>query len=340
MGNSEALSVSLKKPVEGNVSLESIKKLIIYTCYPEHSLKDGKYKPASPVLTIDEVSKLSEDEIESIAKTYLEKNGSLYKDRKTWTETDEEDKKIHHSKYEGIKYPKEEEESYIEYLYRLLCLEDERMKNRMKDMMDSIPKLGGFSPNLQKAVAGNLVAGSVITEAMKTNNFFESNLRTAANSHRDINDDFMCTQARIAKAKTEPFDKLAEKLDTLIEFTSKSTENLVQGNSQQTQMGAEIKSVGDENNKLQKELLKETINSGDKSNKKTNIVIILTVVGIITGLSFCTKPYEPEENTVESQIVLNETKKDVETLKKSNASYEREVERLRVEIENLKNQSK
>ena len=339
--HSYILSTALRHMDDERKPLQCIKILITLVCYPKDSLKNGKYKPEERVLNLEDVDKLSEEEIKNLAEIYIENNSSLYKDKISWIELNDEGKEIHYSKYEGIKYPKEEKESSIDYLYKLLKLEDERQREQMNSMFNLIPKLSSFSPNLQTAVVSNLVAGSAITEAMKTNKFFESNLKAAANSHRKLNDNVMQVQDRVAKAKREPFDKLGAKLDTLIQFTSTSTENLVQGNSRQAQMGAEIKSVGDETNELQKKLLQETIEGGNRSDTKTNVVILLTIIGIVTTLfiSFYSENTELKNTQIDDSVTSENTKRDIETLKEANSSYQQEVKQLKIEIENLKRQS-
>lgn len=287
--HSYILSTALSHADNEKKPLQCIKILITLVYYPKDNLKNGKYKPEERVLNLEDVNKLSEEEIENLAEIYIENNSSLYKRKNSWVELNDEGKEIHRFKYEGIKFPRKECEPSIVYLYRLICLENERKQKQMKDMMSSIPNLGSFSPELQEAVAGNLISGNAITEAMKTNTLFRSNLKEAANSHHKLNNNIMQVQDKIARARKEPLDKLGEKLDTLIEFTSRSTENLIQGNAQQTQMHSENKSVVDETNRIQKEIIKEIKRSGIESNRyavANLIVAIVVVILTVYGLFF------------------------------------------------------
>lgn len=286
--HSYILSTALRHADDEKKPLQCIKILITLVYYPKDTLENEKYKPEERVLNLVDVNKLSEEEIRNLAEIYIENNSSLYKSKKTWVELNDEGKEIHHSKYEGIKYSREKGESSINYLYRLLCLEDERKQKQMKDMMDSIPKLGGFSPELQKAVAGNLIAGSAITEAMKSIEPLQQSLQAIpVPKNYEFDNNNMRIHAERVKANREPFDKLAERLDTLIVTSSKSTEVLAEGNVQQAEMYSENKSVIDETNRIQKELVKEMKRSGVISNRYAvanlffaGIVIILTIYGL------------------------------------------------------------
>lgn len=339
--HSYILSSAFKHSDNESKPLQCIKILIALVFYPEISLKDGKYKPEERVLSLEDVNKLSEEEIKNIAEIYIEYNSSLYKSKKTWIELNDEGKEIHHSKYEGIKYPKEEDESSINYLYRLLCLKDEREQKQMREIMNSIPKLGGFSPELQRAVAENLSTGNALTQAMKSIEPLQQSLKARSIPKEYVINNNMRMHSERIKANKEPFDKLAERLDTLIEASSKSTDILSKGNIQQVEMYSENKSVVDETNELQKKILQETISGGDRSNKKTNVVISLTIVGILTsfGLSFYTG-LDKSSSEAESLILLEENKKDLQTLKESNDLYNQEISRLRAKIEQFESTKK
>ena len=286
--HSYILSNALMHADDESKPLQCIKILIALVCYPKDSLKDGKYKPEDRVLNLEDVNKLSEEEIKILAEVYIENNSSLYKSKKSWVELNDKGKEIHHSKYEGIKYPKEENESSIDYLYRLLKLEDERQREQMNGMTNLIPNLSSFSPNLQKAVVSNLVAGSAMTEAMKNIEPLQQSLRAMPSPNNyEFNPFSMRLHAERIKANRAPFDKLAERLDMLIDASSKSTEILAKGNVQQAEMYAENKSIIDETNRTQKEFIKEMKRSDVISNRYaiTNlvfagIVILLTIYGL------------------------------------------------------------
>jgi len=89
------------------IELHYIKNLFVFVCYLENCLKEGKYKPDEPVLTLEDVNNLSEEDLEGIAKEYV---SAFYSKDKTLP-------------------PKKNDENYIYYLYRLSYNEQEEIKS-------------------------------------------------------------------------------------------------------------------------------------------------------------------------------------------------------------------
>src|SRR5262245_7982363 len=73
----------LLKKIGGSVANSSpfkfARAIIPFICWPIDSLQDGQYKPESPVLTDEDITKLSESEIEEIAHKYIIHNEHLFK---------------------------------------------------------------------------------------------------------------------------------------------------------------------------------------------------------------------------------------------------------------------
>jgi hypothetical protein len=138
VGRESKLLKSLVSSIKKTEPKEYIKKLIAYVCFPQVDLKDGKFKPDKPILSLIDIDRLSNQELEEIAKKYVLSNEYLYKDDEFRTEADINGQDLRCISYENIEYPKKDEESFIEYLHRLLCLEQDRQKERMSTIQLSV----------------------------------------------------------------------------------------------------------------------------------------------------------------------------------------------------------
>jgi len=274
-----------------------VRSFCLYVCYPKESLKDNKYKPESPVLTDDDVNKLSEDDLEKIAGIYIENNEYLFKKLVFKKKTNEKGETVNYGEYEEIEHPRNEKESNIFYLHRLSILEDEKRKKQFDDMFKSVSGFRGFSSKLTDSIKDTLTWGNSLSKAMES-------IRPINQPHiRPI--DYEIPSIDIAKISREneerrlqPFNELSERLDRLIESSVQASEFMIEANKIQTQIAIEIKTSGDVTERYSK---KNILLSG--------IVIFLTIVGlslttyaIISGNSFNEKQQDKLQNSAEAIV--------------------------------------
>ena len=258
-----------------------IKNFAIFACYPEVNLKDRKYKPDKPVLSLEDIEKLTEVELEDIAKAYVKGNEYLFKKHEFKKKINDKDEEVHFSEYNEIEHPKEDNESYIHYLHRLSCLEGETQKERIKSIVDSLTNLNGFSKSLSSGIAKNLILGESLTKSLEAaRNIPRVEISSVSTPSKHI--DWGDIERKKEKVRREPFEDLAQRLDQLIDSSIQASEFMIETNRIQTGIATEIKTGGDATDRHAK-----------KNIKLTNVVIALTVVGLLftawsnlSGVSF------------------------------------------------------
>ena len=95
----------------------------MFVCYPKDSLLDEERRPKEFVLTREDVEKLTDDDIERIARIYTEGNDSLFR-KNIRKEAISSEGGVAVSFEKGdVEFPREDGESYVRYLSRLLKLQ-------------------------------------------------------------------------------------------------------------------------------------------------------------------------------------------------------------------------
>lgn len=371
VGGQRDLLKSLSASIKETDSLEYLKKLLTYVCYPLNDLKDGEYKPDNPVLTLEIIDELSGEELEDIAKEYVLNNEYLFKKHEFRKKKDADGKEVHYSVYTDIEYPRHDGESYIDYLHRLSCLEQDKQNKRMKSILDSLPNVGSFSKALSGGIAKNLMLGDSITNSIKLAKAAQNvEFTTRPSPLESI--DWAEIERNKERVRREPFNDLAQRLDELIHSSNQASEFMVEANKIQTEIAAEIKAGGDTTDRHARNNIKLSV-----------IVIILTVSGLvitglstISGVSFSKQQQQSlnsyasdlsksmaanskavEKSGNESQVVLkeilsalnklngnlvnnkesiSEMNKEIESLKNSNEQYKRKIKELNNEIKKIK----
>ena len=143
-----------------------VRNFCLYVCFPKESLKENKYKPDSPVLTDDDVIKLSDEDLENIAGIYIDNNEYLFKKLTFRNKKSEEGETVNYGEYKEIEHAKKENESNTFYLHRLSILEGEKRKKQFEDMLKSASGLSGFSSKLTDSIKNTLSWGDSLSKAM------------------------------------------------------------------------------------------------------------------------------------------------------------------------------
>jgi len=269
VGGQKELHEALGKEIEKTEHNEFMEELVRFIAYPEGSaIGDEKLKPENVVITKDDVKKMSDDDLQAIASTFLD--GSDYLFRKSIRKTSPDSSGGTRVSFEkgGIKYPQNDNETKVMYLHRLCCLEEQRLKddaikitNKFKLFSDQLGKDIQQTLNMGEALRGTL--GTVRPIAYETPSY-----RSAIPNLADL-----------ARQKEErqlrPLRDLAAKMDKLIEQSSLSTEFMIENNRVQTEIAEELKESGDKAAGFSKQNL-----------FFTKVVIGITVASVVIPIIF------------------------------------------------------
>lgn len=258
----------LGKPIENCLPLDYAKALIRCICHHETKLKEEEPKPESHALSEREVDSLSSEDIESIITIYVEN---------TYTVNSEDSEKKEDKK--------KEEESYVEYCYRL---EVEEAKKREKIFKNLTKSINMFSSPAQKALKARLSFGKQLKgldmyipkfKGIDINipkfkgidvNIPKLKDVDMSKSLSDGNQSIMHDFAAIERAKEErrlaPMKELSGKFDIFIDKMNKLIDFTVDSNNDQVMIAGEIK------------------RSGDYTFKVTVVILLVTIVGILVAI--------------------------------------------------------
>lgn len=245
-----------------------LRQLAPYICFPKTSLKEGHYKPDNPALTSEDASSLTEEDLEAIAKLYVDNNDYLFKKFTSKQRKNEKGETVSYAEYGEIEYPRQEKESHTQYLFRLLIKEEENQRKQMEKIVGSISGLKSFSDELGASIQKTLSWGDSLQRTM-------GSIRPLAEirSIEPIMPNFEEIEREREERRLKPFNELAGRLDRLIDTSARATEFMIEANKLQTRIAGEIKSAGDETAKFSK-----------KNIKLSFVVIVLTVVGIAVAV--------------------------------------------------------
>lgn len=289
-GSIKELHKELDKPIEECEPDKFIRKFTRYICFPKTYIKEDRNKPAKPLLSDDDILSLTDDDLEAIAKVYIENNEYLFK-----KEIVKEDKKpdqvtVVSFEYGEIEYPKKENENYIQYLFRLYITHLQKMSKGISETISSImPDIKSFSSALTDGIKNTLLWGNSLSKTMEQ--FRAASMIPAKPAEPVIpiisvkpaellpGFDFAEVERNIEANRLKPFSELADRLDQLIDASAQTTEFMIEANKIQTGIAEEIKSAGDETRKFSD----ETRGFSKQNIKLTYIVIILAVFGIVAS---------------------------------------------------------
>lgn len=269
VGGQGVLHTALGREIEKIEPIEFIKELARYISYPENTaVGEEKLKPENVVISQDDVEKLSEDDLELIASTYLDGCDYLYREflRKT---SPDPSVGTRVSVVKGvIKFPLNDNETKIEYLHRLCGLEERRHK---EDAFKMTNKFKQFSDQLGKDIRQSLNMGEALRGTLGT----VRPIAVGIPSYRSAMPDIAELACQKEERQLRPLRDLAEKMDKLLEQSSLSTEFMIENNRVQTDIAEELKESGD-------------ITSGfsRKNLFLTKIVIGITVASVVIPIIF------------------------------------------------------
>ncbi len=373
--NQRALKKQLGCPIKNCDPEIFARNLAVFICYPEDQLIEGKFKPDTPVISSNDVANLTGAELEKIARIYVNGNDYLYKKLEFKTRTNDKGGKVHHAEYKGVEYPRKESESYINYLHRLSINEEEKQKKQMEKLLGSISGLNSFSSKLSNSIKNTLFLGDSLSRAMES--FRAINKPTIHPTTQNFPiTDFIENERLNEKRRLKPFNELSDRLDQLIDLSIQSSEFMIEANSIQTSIAAEIKSSGDITKKYSKKnnlltfvvifisllglfLTAYTITANNAFNKMQQSKFQNSVESIVTCLSNIDQNFVAENKKIQnllSQItiqlngdnkqismfdqLLEQNKTILNKLRKKNSVQYEQLERLKKRISELENSKK
>lgn len=258
-----------------------LRTLIRHICYPVRCLGEDNRRPNEPCLSEADIAKMSSNEINDIAKIYLDIATYLYREFIDKTEI-RDGKKVISSEDGDIIHHKNDGESNMDYLYRLYTIRDETYKKRYEDLLGPF-KMAQFSDSAMGNIKNALNLGSSLHDSINMlsaipknfNNIKLAQQLTASplsRSDTEINDLEKSAQDLLrsdVESKWAPFRMLESKLNELVERSNTSIDYLVKMNDAQLIAIAETKTSSNENTRYSKVNMILTI-----------FVIVLSILGL------------------------------------------------------------
>jgi hypothetical protein len=251
IGGMIALKKDLGKPIKECEPTDFIRHFICYVCFPLNSLKEGGYPSSNSKLSLEDISMLTENELDKIAEIFINGNEYLFKKYTFKEKLSDEAKPVFVAELNDIKYQKNENENFIKYLLRLFINEEEERKNSLEKAYAGI---NSFSKTLSEEIKNTLKLGEGIKESFNSNLFIPDNFR----------EPIIPKMPEIHLTKQDHlFVEISSILDKLVKESIQSKNFLVKSNEIQTKIAAEINA------------------SGKKNVNLTWLVILISVVSLL-----------------------------------------------------------
>lgn len=267
------LDKTLPHALESTAPEVFARALAQFVCFPDGSLKEDEYKPESPVLTDSDLRELTSEDLDTFARVYVESNEHLFRDIEYKSTKEADGEKRVRVKLEKIHRPRNDDETYVDYLHRLTILERKRQLERLKTLMKP---LSGFSSDLTEGLMKQLARGDALKRAIEPlrTNFMDPVWPKISDPTDDLEInmppiDFGQLNRSIEESQIAPFRELTHRLDQLVEYSAQTIDYMVNANNLQAEIAGEIKQSGDSASLFSK--ITVVLSAG---------IIILTLIGI------------------------------------------------------------
>ena len=161
--------------------------------------------------------------------------------------------------YGETEYPKNENETYKQYLLRLSIIKDEELgKGIAKTISSIMPEIKSFSNALGNSIKDTLSWGESLNKTMEsirpidrghTVKGIVSQIEATPILSKDDLSDIGRLQEQI---RLRPFNEIENRLDQLINTSAQAAEFMIKANEIQTRIAGEIKYSSDETTKYSK----------------------------------------------------------------------------------------
>lgn len=252
IGLGEKLNVSIS-----DIESESFLKLYLpFFAYLKSDLKDPELeRPEEYYLQADDVEKLSNDELEEIAKIFIENHSYLYNEYVSSSSKKEDGTPvISFNKKTVDSLLKAKDESYIDYFHRLFVEQEIKHKEQFSKMASS------FSTGLAGDIFKTYNFGKTLTDHMgvmskiagSTSSFLSSfQEKKPISSNFEVLKpnyhlpDFAEIHRQQEKNRLAPFKELSSKMETMIDAEKKTVEFMSNVYTTQVEIANELKSSSD-----------------------------------------------------------------------------------------------
>lgn len=316
-----------------------IKTLIKYICHKEESLIN-KDKPKEITLTESEINRLSSDDIETIAKTYIHSKKYLFREFISDSKETKEGDDLISSKLGDVEFPRNEGETYVDYLFRLEIEQNKKIKRAFEN---SFGKISSFSKSIQDSIRATASLGESFKNAVNAIQIPKLP-KNEPKFPKYSNLDESSISKQILDLEQQPMEVVSPGLDELIEINTKSLEFLTETNRTQTLIANEIKASSIASSKLTKwniaiSIVLLLISScalyiSGQSNKQINIDNSNHVKTIVNSL------YKINKNIEDISYNTGLKKNEIMYLTSQIDSLKNENQKLIDELNNTKHQIK
>ena len=234
LADEQGLYKEVGKSIEKVSPLQYIKILVKYVCHHEDKLEEGKYRPKQPTLSNDEISLISESELEDFAEKYITKNGL---NRKWVSKPGKSEEGVNSVTLElgEVEYPRNEGEKWVDYLHRLAVIGEKRLSESFEKIAKQFAGMEKFSKNLQEQMKNTFSLGDSLKKSIESFSIPPDLISKSYKPPFDFRE--------IPYIK--PFGGLPDKIDKLIETSVRSADFLIEMNKTQTGIANELKSSGE-----------------------------------------------------------------------------------------------
>lgn len=252
IGLEEKLNVSIS-----DIESESFLKLYLpFFAYLKSDLNDPELeRPEEYCLQADDVEKLSNDELEEIAKSFIENHSYLYKEYVSSSSKKEDGTPVISFNQKTVDtLLKANDESYIDYFHRLFVEQEIKHKEQFSKMASS------FSTGLAGDIFKTYNFGKTLTDHMgvmskiagSTSSFISSfQEKKPISSNFEVLKpnyhlpDFAEIHRQQEKNRLAPFKELSSKMETMIDAEKKTVEFMSNVYTTQVEIANELKSSSD-----------------------------------------------------------------------------------------------
>jgi len=312
----------LPQPLKKLSSKELFKLYLPYFAYLEKDLQKTKLKrPKDYLLKQEDVDKLSDNELEALAEIFMEYNSYLYEKSETATKHKEDGTLVLNlDKEVDEDLIKRDDETYIDWFYRLILHQDKKEREQMKAFTSS------FSSIVSKDMFKTIKMGKSLSNTLKSIKN-SSYLKPSIREHNiDVPViDFIDIERKKEERRLAPFIELSSKMDAMVKAEQQTVLYMEQTNLTQANIDSELKSSSKTTNRI----------------SKLNIFLTLVVIGLTVYTIWFSKDSKILIDTNKNiKYSINETNKNINnlanTLIMQNEIQNKKIDLLQKELRTLK----
>jgi hypothetical protein len=333
-----ALLEGMRTGASGTETPAFIRNFARYVCFPPSSLRDGKYKPTAPVLDAEALSQLTNEDLETLATSYLEHNGHLYHARVEQRSTNDKGQPVISFKEGDITHQKKAEESNAEYLERLFGVAEDSLRKSNEEIAQTMQR--AFSGGLLQEIQRTRSFGDEIRKSLdQTRESFKlPELPSLDVPYADLRSPPPLSVPRpllsvpdVVSIQQAAFDSLGQKLDQLIDQFTKAAGFSIAAHEVQVGMASDLKTSSQENRRT------------GRANIALTIMVIL-ITGVAVGTTLIQSHQDSitragDKKTVAEQVqTISAAIGNVRTQLEANGADAKLIGELRKRIDQLQEQ--